>query len=323
MPVMATSVVPAAEATALAALDEAKRNIALAKMDGNIDALMEWRDRAAAIQHYARCRDDAKGIADDAAEVKIRAERALGQLDSELNPRGRPSDKNKVNTSVNFTDGLVAVRANTRAAWRKLGAVDEDTFDAAIAKARADENSAISTNLILKVSNGGSTQTRYGSGDEWYTPKWVFDSLGLVFSIDVAAPVDRTYCNVPAEQVFTEQEDGLAQDWHGTVWCNPPYSNATPWATRMIAHGDGLMLSHVPMNGQWCVDVWNNCDGVRFFQAMEFDRPDGSSYRPMYWLQMAAFGPVALDALSRLTPPPEVAENTRRVPSQLLSRAGG
>lgn len=154
-------------------------------------------------------------------------------------------------------------------------------------------------------------------GDEWYTPRWLFDALGLTFSIDVCAPVDRTHSAVPAEEAYDVTTDGLAQEWHGTVWCNPPYSTPDPWARRCIEHGNGLLLAHMPMNAGWCVDVWRNCDGIRLFQGIEFVRPDGSSQRPGYWLQLAAFGEVAAKALARLEAPPDVAANPRRVPSPM------
>jgi hypothetical protein len=158
-------------------------------------------------------------------------------------------------------------------------------------------------------------------GDEWYTPRWLFDALGIRFSIDVCAPLDRTFASVPANRYFTVEDDGLSLPWEGTVWCNPPYSKPEPWARRMIHHGDGLLLTHMPMNAGWCVDVWETCEAIRLFQAMEFVRPDGTSQRPGYWLQLAAFGPVAVEALSRLQPLGSAAENKRRVASPMWRRA--
>jgi hypothetical protein len=154
-------------------------------------------------------------------------------------------------------------------------------------------------------------------GDEWYTPRWLFDALGVQFSLDVCAPVDQTYSAVPADRCSTVEDDGLAQPWHGTVWCNPPYSSPEPWARRMIHHRDGLLLTHVPMNAAWCVDTWEACDAIRLFQAMEFVRPDGSSQRPGYWLQLAAFGEAATAALARLQPLGSAAANRRRVASPM------
>ena len=179
---------------------------------------------------------------------------------------------------------------------------------------------------ILNAPKKGAAVTKaikrqeYGHGDigdEWYTPLWLFESLGLEFDIDVCGPVDRAHVTTPAKAFYTEAEDGLAQPWYGLVWCNPPYSAPEPWALKMVEHGNGVMLSHIPMNAKWCMDVWNACDGIRLFQAMEFIRPDGSSQRPGTWLQLAAFGTVALDALSRLRVPEHIAENPRRVPSPL------
>lgn len=154
-------------------------------------------------------------------------------------------------------------------------------------------------------------------GDEWYTPRWLFDALAVKFSIDVCAPLDQTHSSVPAERHFTIEDDGLAQPWEGTVWCNPPYSKPEPWARRMIHHRDGLLLTHMPMNAGWCVDTWEACDAIRLFQAMEFVRPDGAVQRPGYWLQLTAFGPIATEALARLQPLGDAAANKRRIASPM------
>lgn len=154
-------------------------------------------------------------------------------------------------------------------------------------------------------------------GDEWYTPKWLFDSLGLQFSIDVCAPRDLTHVTTPADQYYSEDDDGLSQAWRGTIWCNPPYSDTEPWARKMIEHGDGMLLTHIPMNAAWAADVWRSCNGIRLFQAIEFVRPNGEKQRPGMWLQLAAFGEVAKAALADMQTPEDIAENPRRIPSPM------
>ena len=79
------------------------------------------------------------------------------------------------------------------------------------------------------------------TSDDHYTPKWVFDKLGLMFDLDVASPPGGIPW-IPAKQFFTQKDDGLNQLWHGTVWCNPPYSNSLPWVKKFIEHGDGVAL---------------------------------------------------------------------------------
>lgn len=39
---------------------------------------------------------------------------------------------------------------------------------------------------------------RPSASDEWYTPRYIFDALGEIFDLDVAAPVDGPR-HVPAK----------------------------------------------------------------------------------------------------------------------------
>ena len=41
------------------------------------------------------------------------------------------------------------------------------------------------------------------------------------FDLDPCSPVNRPWPT--AAQHFTVRDDGLAQAWHGRVWCNPPF----------------------------------------------------------------------------------------------------
>lgn len=58
--------------------------------------------------------------------------------------------------------------------------------------------------------------------DIWSTPQDLFDKLDneFHFNIDVCANDSNHKCS----KYFTEQDDGLSKDWHGTVQMNPPYS---------------------------------------------------------------------------------------------------
>jgi len=78
---------------------------------------------------------------------------------------------------------------------------------------------------------------------DWWTPKWVFDSLGETFDIDVAAPEGGVPW-IPAGLYFTKETDGLKQDWGNCfVWCNPPYGRETgAWMRRMQQHNNGIAL---------------------------------------------------------------------------------
>lgn len=74
--------------------------------------------------------------------------------------------------------------------------------------------------------------------DDCYTPRWVFDAMGLRFDLDVAAPPGGPW-HVPCERFYTAEDDGLTSPWDGLVWCNPPYSDYTAWAARFASHLGG------------------------------------------------------------------------------------
>lgn len=134
--------------------------------------------------------------------------------------------------------------------------------------------------------------------DSWFTPRWLFDQLGLTFDVDVAAPREAAHRTCPALAYYTEDDDGLAQHWRGLIWCNPPYSTPEAWSDKMVSHGRGLLLVHVPNNAKWAVRAQRAADAVRLIQSMHFERPNGDYKRPGYSLQLLAYGPEAVAALA-------------------------
>ena len=71
--------------------------------------------------------------------------------------------------------------------------------------------------------------------DEWYTPAHVWQAALAAmrlttFDLDPCAEPARA---VKATRHFTEQDDGLAHDWHGVVWMNPPYGDIGHWVEKL------------------------------------------------------------------------------------------
>lgn len=103
-----------------------------------------------------------------------------------------------------------------------------------------------------------------GKSDEWETPAWFFDRMNerFHFDMDVACTEQNAKCAVH----FTEKEDGLKQKWKGTVWCNPPYSNITPWVQKAVAEMENgvttVMLTPARTDVQWFHRYVYKKDGI-------------------------------------------------------------
>ena len=131
--------------------------------------------------------------------------------------------------------------------------------------------------------------------DDYYTPPHVFHRLGLTFDLDVCAPPGGVEW-VPATRYLTMAEDGLQAEWTGRVWMNPPYSEATPWVRKFIAHGHGIAL--VPhAKSAWHPLLWAAADGCVMPADGYFDFIGGSIMLPVWF---AAFGPECVEAIGNL-----------------------
>jgi hypothetical protein len=132
--------------------------------------------------------------------------------------------------------------------------------------------------------------------DEWYTPKHIFDSLGVVFDLDVATPCNETIYT-PHIRRYCPCQDGLSKEWGGLVWMNPPYSKVTPWMNKWLDHGNGIAL--VPTaKSKWYGTLWESEAGLISLPTnIKFHRPNDKPATIFMALTLAGIGDQALEAL--------------------------
>jgi hypothetical protein len=133
--------------------------------------------------------------------------------------------------------------------------------------------------------------------DERFTPAWLLAALGETYDTDPASPVGLDTF-VPATTRYTREDDGLLQPWHGFVWCNPPFSNATPWAERFIAHGNGIWLGPVA-NSRWFLSMLRTADAIWHMKDFAFVHPSHAGKRASMPLCIFGYGDRATAAVTR------------------------
>ena len=124
------------------------------------------------------------------------------------------------------------------------------------------------------MANLGNEKTVAGT-DVWLTPPSILKALGE-FDLDPCTSLDRPWDT--AKHHFTIEDDGLAQDWFGRVWCNPPYGpGMAPFLNKMVKHGNGIVLIFARTETKAFFEyVWDKADAILFIKGrLRFHTPDG------------------------------------------------
>jgi len=138
-----------------------------------------------------------------------------------------------------------------------------------------------------------------GATDEWYTPSYVFEAMGVRFDLDVSAP--RAGCPAMRWCDGAYTDDSLSKHWFGFVWMNPPFGKRmglVPWLEKFFAHGNGVAL--VPnRSGPWWHAYAPRADlTLQVAEKIKFLKPDGTEGKqPGTGTTLLALGPQGAHAL--------------------------
>ena len=109
--------------------------------------------------------------------------------------------------------------------------------------------------MIEMYSESSGSSHVSNSDNHWYTPSEYIESARAamwLINLDPASS-DLAQKVVNADVYFTIADDGLEQEWAGTVWLNPPYS-----MPEMEMFIDKLLSSHAVT--EWVVLTNNSSD---------------------------------------------------------------
>jgi hypothetical protein len=116
-----------------------------------------------------------------------------------------------------------------------------------------------------------------GETDEWYTPRYIFDALGVRFDLDVACPQSGPR-HVPADRWFSD--GALEKQWHGFVWMNPPFGHQRhkiAWLKKFFYHSNGIALVPDRTSAPWFQKFAPMADAICWVAPkIKFERPNGT-----------------------------------------------
>lgn len=162
--------------------------------------------------------------------------------------------------------------------------------------ARACQNKA----YRKRAASKNVAALRMTETNEWYTPPDLIDKARRVlggFDLDPAS-CDEANEVVQAGRYLTETDDGLAHDWHGRVWLNPPYGRiAGKFVEHLTAQREAgnvtaavILVNAHSTDARWFWPLW---EGVLCFtyQRLDFSAGTGRRQGSTHGSVLAYFGP--------------------------------
>lgn len=239
----------------LTSIGKARKALAAAS---RLEDVLGIRDQAEALRVYMKAASESLETANAAAEIKLRAERKAGEMLAAMELRGGDRKSKSHDVTLNLDDLGIDKMQSSR--WQKEASVSEEEFDEYLHQCFAQSREVTQSGL-LKIANG--THISASGENEWYTPSAYIEAARQAMgSIDLdPASCDLAQKTVKAGRYYTIADDGLARDWGGNVWLNPPYSKDLigKFAEKVVVESELF---------EQAIVLVNNATETAWFQSM-------------------------------------------------------
>jgi hypothetical protein len=155
--------------------------------------------------------------------------------------------------------------ARDNLAWQRVYAVGRQALDWIRS---LNDPDLLTQAKVIEGPRHGAPPINHGSAIEWYTPpKYVEAARAVLGSIGTDPATSETaQLTVRAATYYTAETDGLANPWHGPVWCNPPYSSKLirAFTERLVAYPLWVCLTNNGTDTDWGQALLRTADAVCF-----------------------------------------------------------
>lgn len=188
----------------------------------SVDECKDWADKAAALASYHRQSKDTV-LMNRFMRIQARAIRRAGEVLETIEPATKHNAKKQGTGDQTLLSRTQAAQEagmskHQQMTAMKIARIPKEEFEEMVESYEPPTITALST---PHVSNNSGN-------NEWYTPVEFIDSVRAVLGMIDLDPASSGKANtiVRAKRFYTEQDDGLLQEWSGRVYMNPPYSSA-------------------------------------------------------------------------------------------------
>lgn len=302
-------------------IDRARAALASAKSSAEI---LETRElatfiydnakRAARLSKTKQAADDVIAathrVQADALEIEALAKRRLADEYDAAQERGEVA-KLGSNQHTRHSEGVL--EGNTLPNVEDIGLTRKDIYEARQIRDAEIERPGIVRETLDKLLEEGQEPTRaavtnaivnrtsFTGNNEWYTPAQYIELARDVLGVIDVDPASNDFAqqNVRANVFYTEETNGLSQNWTGNVWLNPPYAQPaiSDFINKMVDEcqigrvKSAVMLTHNYTDTAWFQKAAKAASAICFTRGrVKFEGPNGEVAAPTQGQAFFYFG---------------------------------